>query len=176
MCAGAAALAVAAVGCGAGSQAGGGGGGANPSSIARVQGTYRLMRFAGGPPAPGQITDTTEIDVDTRRVTIRREVTGGAPGSCELTAPDDAAWHDLIAAFADAGLASALANPDRIPRLPLDAGYFQCTRGAVTVAVSDIKRGDAESPLETAAIRNLQSAYERAHAAWTQTASCSALR
>lgn len=52
---------------------------------------------------------------------------------------------------------SAIAHPERFPKLMIDAGYFHATHDDVTVAVSDVRREDEGDEAET--LRKVQSLY-----------------
>lgn len=146
------------------------------ASGASAAGAWTFVRFRGGPPAPGQITDTVHLDGASRRVRVERNRASAGPDrSCEGVAPDGEAWRALAAALADADLQGALAQPERVPLLFLDAGYFTCGRGGVRVGVSDIDANDARAPRETAALRRLQAAYERFHREVVALPACAGL-
>lgn len=161
--------------------AGGGAPGALPR--ARVSGgEWTMMRFLGGPPASGQITDTARLDpgAGSRHVRIERNRAGITPdGHCETDAPDDAAWADLLAALADPGLAGALAHPERLPLLMLDAGYFACTHAGTRIALSDFQAElPGAAPATTAALealRRLAGAYQRVLGEVTALPACRSL-
>ena len=141
-------------------------------------GEWTLMRFLGGPPAPGQITDTLHLDpaATRRHVRVERSRAGVSPDRvCELDASEDGAWSELLAALADGDLQDALAHPDRMPGLVLDAGYFACTHAGTRIAISDA-RNPANAPRETAALARLDSAYERVLAEVTAQPACASLR
>jgi hypothetical protein len=136
-----------------------------PAARAVDPGPWTLMRFLGGPPAGGQITDTTVLDPSAgRRVHIERNRAGDPHDrSCDAEAREDAAWADLVAALGDPDLTRALAHESRMPLLVIDAGYFACTHAGSKIAVSDMQGGDSSAPRETAALRRLSSAYQRLH-------------
>ena len=80
---------------------------------------------------------------------------------------DDPILADMIDHFVtaanDPDLRDAITHPERVPLLPLDVGYFACQHGRARIAVSDHRNNDAAAPRETAALRRLQTAYERFH-------------
>jgi hypothetical protein len=137
----------------------------SPSAVAVQPGAWTMMRFLGGPPADGQITDTTTVDpARDHRVRVARNRAGApADTACGADAPDDGAWRDLLAAMADPDLAAGLAHPDHVPPLLIDVGYFACAHGGVRIAVSDLGVNDARAPREATALRRLSSAYQRVH-------------
>jgi len=135
-----------------------------PRGGASLAGEWTFMRFLGGPPHVGQITDTLRVDGGSRGVRVERNRASAGPDrTCEVTAPDGEAWRALVAAANDPDLQDALTHPERVPLLPLDVGYFACQHGRARIAVSDHRDGDAAAPRETAALRRLQTAYERFH-------------
>jgi hypothetical protein len=146
-----------------------------------LTGEWTLMRFLGGPPSAGQITDTTRLDpgAGSRHIRINRNRAGTSPDrSCEADAPDDPAWADFLAALADPNLEGGLVHPDRLPPLVIDAGYFACTHGGTRIAVSDAQgvAGDSSASVAAmAALRRLESAYQRVLAAVTALPACKAL-
>jgi hypothetical protein len=153
-------------GCGAGRGA--------AASVETARGPWKLVYFAGGPPLDGQITDTISCDPATgRRVHVER-VRAGAAGttSCEADIADDAAWSTLVEAMSDDDLRSALAHPDRLPGLVIDAGYFSCHHGGVDVAVSSASSSESA---ETKAVRKLGSAYQRVRAIAIASPGCAGL-
>src|SRR5215207_2309249 len=84
------------------------------------RGDWTLMRFLGGPPEHGQITDTVRLDPagGSRRVRIQRSRAGVPPDqACEADAPDGPGWAALLAAMTDPDLEAALAHPERMPLL-----------------------------------------------------------
>ncbi len=131
-----------------------------------LRGEWTLMRFLGGPPSRGQITDTMHWNgaANDRHLRIERS-RAGVPGDvvCEVDAPDDKAWNDLLSALSDSDLQRALSHPDRVPALTIDAGYFACSRGQTHIAVSDVPSADSSAAREIAALRRLSSAYSRLH-------------
>jgi hypothetical protein len=147
-----------------------------------ANGEWTMMRFLGGPPASGQVTDTLRLDpgAGSRHVRIERNRAGMTPDrSCEADASDDAAWGELLAALADPGLAGGLAHPDRVPLLVMDAGYFACTHAGTRIALSDLQAVlPAAAPETTAAIealRRLAGAYQRVLAEVAALPTCKAL-
>jgi hypothetical protein len=137
------------------------------------------MRFLGGPPARGQITDTIRLDpfATGRRVRIERNRAGiSQDRACEVAASDDIVWAELSAALANADLEAALAHPDRMPGLVIDVGYFACTHTGARIAVSDDRRADSQAPREIAALRRVASAYDHVVAEITSQAACEKLR
>jgi hypothetical protein len=125
----------------------------------------------------GQITDTMRVDPSAgRRVRIERNRAGVAEDvRCEADAPDDQAWAELVSALAADGIRRALAEPDRVPRLRIDAGYFACTHAGTRVAVSDSMDADKTSPQQTAALRRLAAASARVRDEVLRTPACKGL-
>ncbi|MBI4953399.1 MAG: hypothetical protein HY908_15320 [Myxococcales bacterium] len=154
----------------------GGAEGAAPA-ITALAGAWTFQRFLGGPPEDGQITDTTELDPAAGRHAhlVRQRAGGAAERSCETEAPDGTAWTDLLAALADPDLRAALAHPERVPRLPLDAGYFSCRHAGVALAVSDVPSSDAAARALVAALVRLRQAYLRVHAELIAAPACAGL-
>lgn len=137
-----------------------------------MRGGWTLMPFAGGPPAPGQVTATIHVDpIAGRHMRSDRERVGGESSACELDTPDDATWS----ALADRDLHGAMAHPERVPSLVLDAGDFACTHRGTRIAVSDALVADAAAVDATAALRRLAAALDRALADWTAAPRCAAL-
>ncbi|MFO0611944.1 MAG: hypothetical protein U0414_05125 [Polyangiaceae bacterium] len=130
----------------------------DPAPQADALGTWSFMRFRGGPPEPGQITDRLEIDFDARRVHLVRErALARVPEECTATLPADGALGALANELRVDAMRSALEHPDRIPSLRVDMGYFEAKRGAVTLAVSDAMGPDDGE--EAAALRDVASAF-----------------
>jgi len=129
------------------------------------------MYFAGGPPQPGQITDTGQLDPARDRIVHIERTVAGVEGTrrCEGEVADDAAWSALLDAMEDADLQNALAHPSDLPGLVMDAGYFSCDRDGTRVARSD--RALAGQPaLE--ALSHLHAAYDRVRAQALASPSC----
>jgi hypothetical protein len=141
------------------------------------------MRFLGGPPMAGQITDTLRFDpgARTHRVRIERNRVGiPHDQSCELDVPDDTAWTDLVAALADAALQDAWTHPDHVPLLAMDAGYFACTHAGVRIALSDMQTApDApahdDAARAVAALSHLRDVYATAVGLWEALPACRGL-
>jgi hypothetical protein len=130
---------------------------AEPTSERRV-GEWTFFRFGGGPPAPGQITDTVTVDVDTRAVTLSREHAGEPTKfTCAGVATDSERWRELAELLGSSAADAVIAHPDRLPRLMIDMGYFHATHAGVSVAVSDARREDEGDEAET--LRKVQSLY-----------------
>jgi len=163
-------LALAATSCGRG-----------PSAPPRVaSGEWTLLRFLGGPPRNGQITDTVRVDpgAGSRHVRIERNRAGVAEDrSCEADVAEDPAWAELVAALAAPDLVAALAHPERVPPLLLDAGYFACTHAGTRIALSDLEApgGAPDTAAAVAALHRLLGAYQRVLASVTVLPACKAL-
>lgn len=131
--------------------------GATGGASTEAMGPWTLMLFRGGPPEPGQLTDTLEVDIDARRVKLTREKTGDpTPYVCDGVL-DGGALDRLAEALRAGDLRDALEHPDRIPSLAIDMGYFQASRGGVTIAVSDAFGKDGSDEAE--ALREVGSQF-----------------
>lgn len=144
-------------------------------SVDAIRGPWTMMRFAGGPPRDGQVTDTLHVDPSVGRSARIERTEAGIEGtkSCEALVADDAAWNALVDAMADDDLQAALGHPKDLPGLVVDGGYFTCNHAGVDIAVSSLSMTDAPA---LRALRKLQSAYDGVRSQLLASPSCAALR